>query len=170
MTDDTIKVGHFVIIQRQKYTKLFKFSNLSAQAALAKDQVLMKNIDAHPYSTTFKMIPTKLLGKRVIDLEPCTDISSLKDEINITESGTDNRNVIMNYDTQTLKANDIEKLRESGSSASEIVGTIIENSKSFASKTEYSQDKYLRKKEKKYFEYELMASILTFQSKTFEFL
>lgn len=154
MTDDKIQLGHFVIIQRQKYTKLFRFNNLNSQAALAKDQVLMKNINEHPYSTTFKMVPTKVHGKRLIDLEPCLDISSLKDELNITESGTDNRNVIVNYDTQTLKAVDIEKLRESGSSASEIVGTIIENSKSFASKTEYSQDKYLRKKEKKYFEYE----------------
>lgn len=155
MSEDKIKVGHFVIIQRQKYTKLFKFSNLNSQAGLAKDQVLMKNIDEHPYSTTFKMIPTKLHGKRIIDLEPCSDISNLKEELNITESGTDNRNVLINYDTQTLKADDIEKLRESGSSASEIVGTIIENSKTFAAKTEYSQDKYLRKKEKKYFEYEL---------------
>lgn len=155
MADDKIKVGHFVIIQRQKYTKLFKFNNLNSQAALAKDTVLMKNIEEHPYSTTFKMVPTKVHGKRLMDLEPCSDISRLKDELNITESGTDNRNVIVNYDAQTLKADDIAKLRESGSSASEIVGTIIGNSKSFAAKTEYSQDKYLRKKEKKYFEYEL---------------
>lgn len=154
MSEDKIKVGHFVIIQRQKYTKLFKFNNLTSQATLAKDQVLLKNINEHPYSTTFKMIPTTVHGKRIIDLEPCSDISNLKEELNITECGTDNRNVIVNYDSQTLKADDIEKLRESGSSASEIVGTIIENSKTFASKTEYSQDKYLRKKEKKYFEYD----------------
>lgn len=152
MTDDTIKVGNFVIIQRQKYTKLFKFNNLNSQATLAKDQVLLKNINEHPYSSTFKMIPTTLHGKRIIDLEPCTDVSSLKEELNITECGTDNRNVIVEGDTQALKANDIVKLRESGSSASEIVGTIIENSKTFAAKTEYSQDKYLRKKERKYFE------------------
>lgn len=152
MGDDTIKLGHFVIIQRQKYTKLFKFNNLTSQAAVGKDQVLMKNINEHRYSTTFKMVPTTLFSKRVIDLEPCTDVSSLKEALNITESGTDNRNVVMGVDTQTIKLDDIEKLRESGSSAAEIVGTIIENSKTFAAKTEYSQDKYLRKKEKKYFE------------------
>lgn len=152
MTDDKIKVGHFVIIQRQKYTKLFKFNNLNSQATLAKDQVLLKNISEHPYSSTFKMIPTTLLGKRIIDLEPCSDISNLKEALNITECGTDNRNLIVESDTQMLTTGDIEKLRESGSSASEIVGTIIENSKTFATKTEYSQEKYLRKKEKKYFE------------------
>lgn len=152
MSDETIKVGHFIIIQRQKYTKLFKFNNLTAQTALGKDQVKLKNIDGHPYSTTFKMVPNTEFGKRFMELEPCTDFSSIKESINITESGTDNRNLIATQDTQALKQGDIEKLRESGSSTSEIVGTIIENSKTFASKTEYSQEKYLKKKEKKYFE------------------
>lgn len=152
MTDDYIKVGHFIIIQRQKYTKLFKFNNLNSQAAVGKDQVQLKNIDGHPYSTTFKMVPNAVYGKKVIELEACTDVSSLKESLNITESGTDNRNLVDDGETQSLKSNDIEKLRESGSSASQIVGQIIENSKTFATKTEYSQDKYLRKKEKKYFE------------------
>lgn len=152
MGDDKIKIGHYVILQRQKYTKLFKFNSLTSQAALGKDQVQLKNINEHPYSTTFKMLPTTLFGKRFIELEPCTDVSSLKEMINITECGTDNRNLVVDGETQTMKLDDIEKLRESGSSAAEIVGTIIENSKTFAGKTEYSQDKYLRKKEKKYFE------------------
>lgn len=152
MEEDTIKVGHYIIIQRQKYTKLFKFSNLNSQAALGKETVQLKNINEHPYSTTFKMIQIKLHGKKIIDLEPCSDVSSLKELLTITESGTDNRNLTMDTDTQSLKQDDIVKLRESGSSASEIVGTMIENSKTFATKTEYSQEKYLRKKEKKYFE------------------
>lgn len=152
MEEDKIKVGHYIIIQRQKYTKLFKFNNLNSQASLGKETVLLKDINGHSYSSTFKMIPTKFQGKKVMDLEPCSDISSLKKQLNITESGTDNRNLSMGSDSQTLNQDDIAKLRESGSSASEIVGTMIENSKTFATKTEYSQDKYLRKKEKKYFE------------------
>lgn len=152
MDDERIKVGHFVIIQRQKYTKLFRFNNLTAQTGLGKDLVKLKNIDGHPYSTTFKMVPNTDSGKRFMELEPCTDFSSLKESLNITECGTDNRNLVQDCDTQALKQDDIAKLRESGSSTSKIVGTIIENSKTFNSKTEYSQDKYLKKKEKKYFE------------------
>lgn len=152
MGDERIKVGHFVIIQRQKYTKLFRFNNLAAQTGLGKDQVKLKNIDGHPYATTFKMVPSTDSGKRILELEPCTDFSSLKQSLNITECGTDNRNLVQDSDTQALKQDDIAKLRESGSSTSEIVGTIIENSKTFNSKTEYSQEKYLKKKEKKYFE------------------
>lgn len=152
MANDNINVGDYVIIQRQKYTKLFKFNSLTSQATLGKDQVQLKNINEHPYSTTFKMLPTKLHGKRVIELEPCSDVSSIKESINVTECGTDNRNLNMDTETQTLKADDIDKLRESGSSAGEIVNIIVENSRTFTSKTEYSQEKYLRKKEKKYFE------------------
>lgn len=47
----------------------------------------------------------------------------------------------------------IAALRAECRSSSEIVTQIVENSSSFASKTEYSQEKYLKKKEKKYFEF-----------------
>lgn len=155
MSEDTIKLGDYIIIQRQKYTKLFKFNSSDAVTALGKDQVELKNIEAQSFFTTFKMIPKTSRGRRLMTLEPCTDISSLKESINVavTESGTDNRHINADGESQNLKHDDIEKLRESGSSASEIVGQIVENSKTFSSKTEYSQDKYLKKKEKKYFEY-----------------
>lgn len=150
-----IKQGDYVIIQRQKYTKLFKFSSATAIAALGKDQVELRNIESQPYFTTFKMIPKNTRGRRVMTLEACADVSSLKESINVTvtESGADNRNINADGGSQSLKHGDIEKLREAGSSASEIVGQIVENSKTFTSKTEYAQDKYLKKKEKKYFEY-----------------
>lgn len=154
MSDANIKVGHYIIIQRQKYMKLFKFSSLDAIAALGKEHIELKNINEHPYFTTFKMIPKTVNGRRLITLEACSDISCLKESINITitESGVDNRNIVASAMSQSLKQDDIEKLRESGSSASEIVGQIVENSKTFTSKTNFSQDKYLKRKEKKYFE------------------
>lgn len=152
MDEDKIKVGNWVIIQRQKYAKLARFSSLTAQTGLGKEQVQLKNINEQPYSTTFKMIPTTVFGKKVIELEPCSDVGSLKETLNITESGADNRNLLMDTETQALTYEEIKSLRDSGSSSSEIVGTIIENSKTFNTKTEYSQEKYLKKKEKKYFE------------------
>lgn len=44
-------------------------------------------------------------------------------------------------------------MRESVSDSKEIIGTLVANSKSFNEKTEFSQEKYIRKKEKKYFDY-----------------
>lgn len=44
-------------------------------------------------------------------------------------------------------------MRENISDSTEIIGTLVANSKSFNEKTEYSQEKYIKKKEKKYFDY-----------------
>lgn len=44
-------------------------------------------------------------------------------------------------------------MRATKSGAMEIIETIVANSKTFNEKTEFSQEKYLKKKEKKYFEY-----------------
>lgn len=155
MDGDKVKLGDYIVIQRQKYIKLHKFSSLDSVAALGKDQIELRNVQDQPWFTTFKMVPKNYGGRRLCSLEACADVSGLKETlgINVTECGIDNRNICADVESQSLKPDDIEKLRESCTSANEIVNHLVENSKTFASKTEYSQDKYLRKKEKKYFEY-----------------
>ena len=156
MPAETIKLGDYVIIQRQKYTKLHKFSGADSTAALGKDQLELKNIESQPYFTTFKLVPANTIrGRRLLSLEPCTDVSMFKESVSVdvTESGSDNRNILAGAQSQTLSPEEIVKLRETCKSANEIVANLVENSTTFASKTEYSQDKYLKKKEKKYFEY-----------------
>lgn len=154
MADENIKVGHYIIIQRQKYQRLFKFSHLNDIATLGKESIALKNINDQPYFTTFKMIPKTVAGKRITSLEPVSGVSCLKESVSveITGSGTDNRNIIPSGESQQLNQDDIAKLREAGSSSNQIVGQIVENSKTFTSKTEFSQHKYLKRKEKKYFE------------------
>lgn len=44
-------------------------------------------------------------------------------------------------------------MREACNESSKIIEKLVENSKTFHTRTEYSQDKYLLKKEKKYFEF-----------------
>lgn len=44
-------------------------------------------------------------------------------------------------------------MREANNESSKIIEKLVENSKTFHTRTEYSQDKYLLKKEKKYFEF-----------------
>lgn len=152
---DTIQLGNYVIIQRQKYIKLQKFASLDTTTALGKDQIALKNINKCPYFTTFKMIykSNDRKGKKFANLEPCSSITDLKDILQTKESGSDNRNILDDGQSQGLTADDIEKLRDSCTSSTEIVEHLIENSKTFNSKTGYAQEKYLKKKEKKYFEY-----------------
>lgn len=153
--EDKITLGDYIVIQRQKYTKLHKFGMAESTAMLAKDVIELRNIESQPYSTTFRMLPKEGgRGKRTMILEPCTDMGVLPgDVLSIRESGADNRNIIDNGQSQALNAGEIEKLRDECKSSSEIVSQIVENSKTFSSKTEYSQEKYLKKKEKKYFEF-----------------
>ncbi len=54
---------------------------------------------------------------------------------------------------QNLTYAEIESIRETKSDSKEIIGTIVANSTTFNEKTEFSQEKYLKRKEKKYFEY-----------------
>lgn len=151
--EDPIKIGDYIIIQRQKYTKLFRFNNVGASVILGKDNIELANINSKPYMTTFRMVPK---GKRSFSLEVCEsakEVSDVTESIGIKECGTDNRNIIDDGQSQALSAEEILKLRENFTSSTEIVAQLIENSTTFHTKTEYSQEKYLKRKEKKYFEF-----------------
>ncbi|XP_050077738.1 tRNA (adenine(58)-N(1))-methyltransferase non-catalytic subunit TRM6 [Anopheles maculipalpis] len=152
---DKIEVGDFLIVQRQKYTKLQKFNNLNTIVNLGKDQVELRLAENHPYQTTFHLVPKQERGKRIYTLDALSTPSEIRNlkELLIKESGNDNRNIIDDRQSQALTTEEILKLREECESSSEVISKLVENSKSFATKTEYSQEKYLKRKEKKYFEY-----------------
>lgn len=151
---DVIKLGTYVVIQRQNYTKLHKFNNVSSCASLGREQVELAKIDQCKYFTTFKMIPKGKGKQRLYSLEATDDISpSIKETLNIQESGADNRNILDDGRSQKLSTEEITALRETTKSSADIVETLVMNSSTFNSKTEYSQEKYLKKKEKKYFEF-----------------
>uniref|UniRef100_A0A182M8S7 tRNA (adenine(58)-N(1))-methyltransferase non-catalytic subunit TRM6 n=1 Tax=Anopheles culicifacies TaxID=139723 RepID=A0A182M8S7_9DIPT len=152
---DKIKVGDYLVVQRQKYTKLQRFTNLNTVVNLGKDQVELRLAENHPYETTFHLVPKQERGKRIYTLDALSTPSEIRNlkELLIKESGNDNRNIIDDRQSQALSTEEILKLREECESSSEVIGKLVENSKSFATKTEYSQEKYLKRKEKKYFEY-----------------
>lgn len=92
--------------------------------------------------------------KRLYSLEVCSEITSdIRAFLNNRDSGQDNRDIKINDNSQNLSQKEIEALRESGASSSNIIEQLVENSKTFTSKTEFGQEKYLKKKERKYFEY-----------------
>lgn len=156
-----IKLGDYVVIQRQKYTKLQKFGNLDATTTLGKDQLELKALLDQPYGATFKMCTKQELSKshrgrqKLYSLELCSELEmrNIREKLGISSSGEDNRNIVDDGGSQALKPEDIDKLRDELDESSKIIEKIVENSKTFHNKTEYSQEKYLKKKEKKYFEY-----------------
>jgi tRNA (adenine-N(1)-)-methyltransferase non-catalytic subunit len=76
---------------------------------------------------------------------------ALNDENNAVEIVKDNRNLLDKTENQKLSRDDIEKMKTAEDmSGNEIIGKLIENSASFQNKTQYSQEKYIKKKKDKY--------------------
>lgn len=62
----------------------------------------------------------------------------------------DNRNMAQDGSAQTLDADSIQQLKTTRADGREIVGELVGNSKTFATRTAFSQQKYLAKKKRKY--------------------
>ncbi|KAK2587570.1 hypothetical protein KPH14_003698 [Odynerus spinipes] len=148
---EVVTAGSYVIVKKQKYSKVYKVSP-NGVLMLGKDEVDMQEIIGKPYWTTFEMISSKS-NKRAFTLKAIQEAESWDDLRNTVSSGVDNRCITDDGTSQKLSKEEILQLQESGKSGKEIIGTLIENSKSFSAKTEYSQEKYIKKKEKKYFRY-----------------
>lgn len=150
MDEYIIKAGDHVIVQRQSYTKLHKLQK-HGTIALGGFIIELDNVIGCKYFDTFEM-QLQPCTKKFYTLEKVQEVTTVKN-LNIEQCGVDNRNISDADDTQQLTKEDIDELKEKDASSTEIVEKLITNSKTFALKTEYSQEKYLKKKEKKYFEY-----------------
>ncbi len=74
---------------------------------------------------------------------------SFSDE-GITSQKNDNRNLLDNNTSQAIDQRQVESMREEGMDGQDIVATLIENSKTFDGKTDFSKAKYITKKQLKY--------------------
>lgn len=149
---DIIEVNSYIVIQRHGYFKLHQLLD-NSNVMLGKDKVDLRNVVGKPFWTMFKMVPAKNKSREFI-LEVCSKGDSSSDEIlKAVSYGLDNRNITDDGKSQLLSSEDIHGMRESGLTGQEILEKLIENSTTFKDKTEYSQEKYLKKKGKKYFEY-----------------
>ena len=64
--------------------------------------------------------------------------------------GRDNRNLFVRRDNQRLRASDVARMKETGATGEQVVAALVENSATFATKTKFSQEKYLAKKHKRH--------------------
>ncbi|OMO87406.1 hypothetical protein CCACVL1_09048 [Corchorus capsularis] len=79
---------------------------------------------------------------------PSTEENNVQDEGK--QESRDNRALIDNNQAQSLTSEDIDALRRQGATGNEIVEALIANSTTFDKKTQFSQEKYRIKKQKKY--------------------
>lgn len=152
--DEYVRLNQYIIIRRQKYCKLHFLSEKSNNVLLGKDKIELDAVAGSLFGTSFKIIPVKGSSRHftlnVCDPNECVSLSMLMKDVS---SGVDNRNLFDDGSSQRLSSDSIMELREQGISPKEIMNQLLEHSTTFQNKTEYSQEKYLKKKEKKYFEY-----------------
>ena len=149
--EDVITVGKYVIVKKLSFKKIYKVA-ANGSLMLGKDLVNMREIIGKRFWSTFEMVPLKE-GKRSFSLKEATETESWDDLLTTLPSGNDNRLIVDDGNSQKLSKDEIIRLQESGKTGKEIVGSLIENNKSFLDRTEYSQEKYLKKKEQKYIRY-----------------
>ncbi|XP_033222020.1 tRNA (adenine(58)-N(1))-methyltransferase non-catalytic subunit TRM6-like [Belonocnema kinseyi] len=151
ITNCLVRNGDYVIVKKNNFKKVHKVSERSI-LILGKEQIETKCIVGKEFWTTFEVIPSEN-NKEIYTLLPVIKAESL-DKLNYDlPCGLDNRSINDDGTSQQLTKDEILGLRKAGKSSREIVSSLIENSSSFCAKTEYSQQKYIRKKEKKYFQY-----------------
>ena len=83
----------------------------------------------------------------------CSSSSCSSSSSNCRESGVsggDNRQYNDTNTAQKLSIDDKSKLKESGASGVQIIQSLMSNSETFSGKTEFAQEKWLKRKQKKY--------------------
>eukprot|EP01088_Endostelium_zonatum_P007581 TRINITY_DN19896_c0_g1_i1.p1 TRINITY_DN19896_c0_g1~~TRINITY_DN19896_c0_g1_i1.p1 ORF type:complete len:468 (+),score=126.06 TRINITY_DN19896_c0_g1_i1:135-1406(+) len=131
--------------------KKFLFAQIKANGTIniRKSEYKLSPLIGQYYGTTWEV--TKKEGL-VLLKNDIIDFSSLSqnDAEASGEETRDNRNLVQDNNHQKLTQADVRDMKQQGLRGGEIIKALCENSVSFSDKTEFSQKKYLLKKQEKY--------------------
>uniref|UniRef100_A0A3Q3JYK7 tRNA (adenine(58)-N(1))-methyltransferase non-catalytic subunit TRM6 n=1 Tax=Monopterus albus TaxID=43700 RepID=A0A3Q3JYK7_MONAL len=136
-----IKEGDCIVMKRGD---IFKAAQIQPKKKVVfeKQWFFLDNAVGHLYGTVFETVSGGTLQpQKPKDTESSCDAK---------EAGTDNRNIVDDGKSQKLTRDHIEMFKKQGLKGQQIIQELIENSSTFRDKTEYAQDKYIKKKKKKY--------------------
>ncbi|XP_052699747.1 tRNA (adenine(58)-N(1))-methyltransferase non-catalytic subunit TRM6-like [Crassostrea angulata] len=136
----TIKEGDQAILKKGKTVRIFQIRK-KRDIWLDKIKFSLDGAVGHSYGSTFvvkngQMHKVQKTFKEAEVLGP--------------EKGTDNRDLHDLDSNQKLSREDIEKMKKEGAKGQEIIEQLIENSTTFKGKTEYAQEKWVKKKKQKH--------------------
>ncbi|CAN0251568.1 unnamed protein product [Lampetra fluviatilis] len=137
-----IREGDRVVLKREDLLKAVRVER-HRKVNFEKKWFFVDSLIGARYGTTFDITGGG-------DLQPQCASKQLKAEVAVSESGVDNRNIQSDGSAQKLTRDDISALKEQGLRGTEIVSQLVENSSTFKEKTEFSQEKYIKRKKKKY--------------------
>ncbi|KAJ8275389.1 hypothetical protein COCON_G00100140 [Conger conger] len=137
----TIKEGDCVVLKRGDVFKAAQIQK-NRKVIFEKQWFFLDNAVGELYGTAFEVVSGGTLQPKKPKLtESITEVK---------EAGIDNRNIVDDGRSQKLTRDDIEALKGQGLKGQDIVQQLVENSSSFRDKTEFAQEKYIKKKKKKY--------------------
>ncbi|KAL2082125.1 hypothetical protein ACEWY4_021943 [Coilia grayii] len=139
----SIRDGDYIVLKRGEVYKAAQIQK-KRKVIFEKQWFFLDNAVGELFGTTFEIQAGGTLKPHAPKQAPSAADKEAK------EAGTDNRNIVDDGKSQKLTRDDIEMLKEQGLKGQEIVQQLIDNSTTFKDKTEFAQDKYIKKKKKKY--------------------
>jgi len=135
-----IQEGEYVIFQKADFMKIFPVKK-NKPIMIDRNKCHLENLIGKPYGFQYEIKEKQLHLKTRLNTQ----------DKNMVEIVKDNRNLLDKRLNQKLTSDEIESMKKNDDiTGTEIIDKLIENSASFNQKTEYSQEKYIKKKKEKY--------------------
>jgi len=148
---EKIKAGDTVVLRLQDEPLNLLFSIGDADQRIGKSRISTNSLIGFDYSSLFQINDRKLdiINDEDFDLDNLLGEIDANDQSSALKKG-DNRLYVDTNTAQKLQKEDIQSMKSSGISGSEIIKNLIVNSDTWSSKTEFSQEKWLKRKQRKY--------------------
>lgn len=143
-----VRVKDHVILTRGEDYMLCQIENNKPRVKFFNSPIDLCNILNKPFWSIYKLAHVKT--NNFFRLEYCDPSEVSVNFVESTEKGLDNRSIEDDNNAQGLSKEEILDMRSNGQASNEILNQIIKNSKSFNRKTEFAQEKYIKKKSRKY--------------------
>jgi tRNA (adenine-N(1)-)-methyltransferase non-catalytic subunit len=166
---DVVREGDYVILvfgdDRQLFAQCLRsWKGKTAPVKINKRSYHTANLVGLPYGTVLEvgnnqlnplpeeegLIPEYTAGVGKLESGNDGEVNADDSTFPAIEQANDNRNLVDDNNSQSLGYKQLTKLVEQGTDGSAIVSALIENSKTFEHKTEFSKAKYIVRKQKKY--------------------
>eukprot|EP01041_Mallomonas_annulata_P012710 gene12710-26771_t len=143
MSHDIIRDGDTVIIKMHDESGAMLQVTSTGDQKIGKSKINVKPLIGAPFGSIFEIEGRKI--RRVVE-EKLFEMTIEESE---SRSG-DNRSFTDSNTAQKLTDDDIHNLRKAGATGENIIKSLIANSETWNSKTEFAQEKWLKRKQKKY--------------------
>ena len=138
---ELVKNGDQIIIKKANVLKSFEVRK-HRTISMERSKVPLGELIGLPWGCVFEM------NKGKIEKLNATDTAD-DDDVELNEA-KDNRSLMDARTNQKLTREEIHSMKQEGATGQDIVENLIENSATFDKKTEFAQQKYIRKKRKKH--------------------